>query len=133
MPKENIRFLKVFFTIIAIQFCIVNTALVALAIYAFYTYFWFMSQEGSDKRLLRIISAIKDGDFQVIDCYSTELEVFIGGDGTSHAGIVHLETVDGQACCDKFIISTKDAYANKDRKVYHLYLLCRRSLTIMKH
>lgn len=87
-----------------------------------------LKMKKEDRRLLRIISTIKDGNFQVIDCYSTKLEMFIGGDGSHDAGIVYLETAKGQLCCDKFIISSKDARANRNRTRVPLILIVQREL-----
>lgn len=91
-----------------------------------------LKMKKEDKHSLRIISAIKYGNFQVIDCYSTKLEYYAGGMYgevvSSDYGIVYLETAKGQLCCDKFIISGKDAYANRDKTRVPLLLIAQKEL-----
>lgn len=71
--------------------------------------------------LRKLLTVIKNGDFQVIDCYSTELRI-AHGEGAD-VGIAYLETIHGQTCSDKFIFSKKNASDNQNRTKIPLLLI----------
>lgn len=80
-----------------------------------------MKRSGGKQK--KFMEAMRKGDFQVIDAYSTKLKIDSGYDGSATVGIVYLETAQGQVCSDKFIIASKDAYANENKDRIPLLLI----------
>ncbi len=81
-----------------------------------------MMKKGN-RRQRKFMAAMRKGDFQVIDCYSTKLKIDHGYNGSATVGIIYLETAQGQICSDKFIIANKDAYANENKDRIPLLLI----------
>lgn len=82
-----------------------------------------LAMKRGDRKQRKFMEAIRQGNFQVIDCYSTKLEIAHGYDSRATVGIIYLETFQGQVCSDKFIIANKDAYANENKERIPLLLI----------